>query len=131
MERWEGTTVATEEANANGVAASGQVRRDGSRYLVVVDGQIVGAAGSLAGAAHRLAEQLRSRLPRPPRSWGLEVHCLTTPVGLVYGNRRSGGAGGGPVDGCLARAIVEYRRGEDNLERALESAARLLTNCCG
>lgn len=128
-------TVATVAANAGGIRVDGEIRREGSRFVLYVGGRAVGQAGSLGAAAHQLVAAIRHDLPsgNPHGNWGVAVHCLTNgSVGLLYGNAQTGfGGRGGAVNPCVARAQIEYRRGDDNLHRALESSAKLLANCCG
>jgi hypothetical protein len=133
MALMQATTIATIDANCANVSRRGSIARDGSRYIILVDGSAVAQAGSVDSAAHRLAATLRKALPREQdRNWGVAAHCiLRTDVGLVFGNQVTGGGGGGMPNQCVAEIITEYRRGEDNLERALEFAARLLARCCG
>ena len=123
---------ATMAANAGGVRVEGDVRRDGDRFAVYVRGRQVAQAGSLGGAARRLAEALARDLPRQTRgSWGVEVHCSAVPgIGLLFGNAQSGFGGSGGTHPCVARVAGHYRRGQDNLQRALEFAAKLLAECC-
>jgi len=128
-------TVATMSANAAGVLVAGEIRREGRGFVVYVRGGARSRASNLGGAAHQLASALTRELPAGRHSdWGVAVDCLVTVgVGLRYGNARTGfgGGGGGEVNPCVARAQIEYQRGDDNLHRALESAAKLLANCCG
>jgi hypothetical protein len=128
-------TAATVTANSSGVRVDGEIRREGSRFVIYVRGLAVGQATSVGGAAHQLVNAIRRALPpgNPHGNWGVAVHCLTdASVGLLYGNARSGfGRSGGAVNPCVARAQLEYQRGDDNLHRALESAAKLLASCCG
>jgi hypothetical protein len=126
-------TVATINANCNGVSHQGAIIRDGNVFIVALDGRPVAQAGSLDSAAHRLAGFLHKALPRQrDEDWGVAVHCLMRPdVALVFGNRGGGGGGGGIPNPCVGRIIAEYGRGENELERALEFAARLLARCCG
>jgi hypothetical protein len=125
------TLIASMAANVDGHQQSGEIRREGNRFLVNVGGEAITGAPSIGNAGHRLAEGIRRDLPRGnPRDWGVEVHCHSTPgVGLLFGNRRHGGGGGVP-NPCVARAQAAYARGDDNLHRALETAARLLADCC-
>lgn len=124
--------IAAMAANADSGQQSGEIRREGDHLLVYVGGQAIAGAPSIGNAAHRLVEAIRRDLPRGnPSDWGLEVHCHSTPgVGLLFGNRRRGGGGGGAPNPCVARAQAAYARGDDNLHRALETAARLLADCC-
>ncbi len=128
-------TAATVAANSSGVRVDGEIRREGNRFVIYIGGHAIGQASSLGGAAHQLVSAIRRNLPpgNPHGNWGVAVHCLTdASVGLLYGNTQSGfGRGDGAVNHCVARAQLEYRRGDDNLHRALESAAKLLANCCG
>lgn len=124
--------AATIDANCSGVSRSGAIERDGSRYLISVDGRPTGQAGTLEWAAHRLATALRATLPRwPDESWGVIARCPLRPdVGLAFGNQAGGGGCGGTVNQCVARIAAEYNRGDNNLDRALEFAARLIVGCC-
>lgn len=123
-------TVATLAANADGVAVSAEVRKEGDRYIVVVDGQRVDSAANLRSAHEALAIAVRRRLPRGrPASWGVEWRCNTGGFGLVYGNRSpGGGGGGGELNPCLQAAVARYR--ENTLHHALEHAASTLGKCC-
>jgi hypothetical protein len=128
-------TVATVAANSGGVRVEGDVRREGNRFVIYVGGRARGQAGGLGSAAHQLVAAIRRDLPSgsPHGNWGVAVHCLTNGgVGLLYGNAQTGfgGGGGGAVNPCVAQAQLEYRRGDGNLHRALESAAKLLARCC-
>lgn len=126
------TGVATFETNAAGTHLRGTVGRDGARFVYAINHETIGRARTLAAAAHRLAEELRSRLPRHAgRDWGVEVHCSTRPnVGLLMGNRSRGGAGGGAPNPCVLTAIQAFARSDKSLASALEIAARLLAECC-
>lgn len=124
--------VATLDANCGGVSRAGVIDREGSRYVIAVDGRRSSGGGSLESAAHRLAAALRQALP-PQRdgNWGVVVRCVLRPdVSLVFGNQ-AGGGGGGIPNPCVGRIINEYRRGDNDLNRALEFGARLLGSCCG
>jgi hypothetical protein len=125
------TTVATISANAGGRRNGGEIRRDGSRYLVVVNGRTEARVGSLGSAAHRLAEGLRRDLrPRDP-NWGVLVRCsLRDDVSLAFGNEARGPGGGAPSP-CVGKVIRQYGHGDNSLARALEFAAKLLADCCG
>jgi hypothetical protein len=107
--------------------------RDGTVFIVALDGRPVAQAGSLDTAAHRLAGFLKRALPRQrDQNWGVAVHCLMqAEVALVFGNCGGSGGGGGIPNPCMGRIIAEYGQGENNLERALEFGARLLARCCG
>lgn len=118
------------------MSREGAIERDGTRYIISVDGRRESGGGSLDSAAHRLASALRKALPRKgDPNWGVAVHCVLRPdVNLVFGNQGGGGGGGGGggvPNPCVARLINEYRGGDDNLDRALAFAARLLAKCCG
>jgi hypothetical protein len=129
-----GVEVATMSANSGGVSREGAIERDGTRYVISVAGRRTSGGGSLDLAAHRLASALRNALPRKrDPNWGVAVRCVLRPdVNLVFGNQAgSGGGGGGIPNPCVARIVNEYRGGDDNLDRALEFAARLLAKCCG
>ncbi len=90
--RTETLTVATLAANADGVAVSAEVRREGDRYIVIADGQRVDSATNLRSAYEALAVAVRRRLPRGrPANWSVEWRCNTGGFGLVYGNRSGGG----------------------------------------
>jgi hypothetical protein len=94
-------------ANAAGRQQSGEIRREGDRFIVYIGGNRFAGAQSIANAAHRLVEGVQRDLPRGnPADWGLEVHCHSTQgVGLLFGNRVRGGAGGGGAPNpCVARA---------------------------
>ena len=122
------------EANAGGVSLEGEIRREGRGYVYAIAGQARGQAPRLGAAAQRLGAALRGDLPRHPQGdWGVAVHCLTRgDVGLLYGNRAGGGRGGGGAPNpCVLAAQRAYARGDNNLARALESAARVLADCCG
>lgn len=125
--------VATISANSGGTSREGSIERDGSRYTVTVDGHRTSGGGSLDSAAHRLANALRGALPRNrDANWGVVARCVPRPdVSLVFGNQGGGGGGGGIPNPCVVQIINEYGRGDDNLDRALEFAARLLARCCG
>lgn len=87
-------TIATLEANADGVGVSAEVRKEGRRYMIVVDGQRVDSTTELRAAYQVIASAVRQRLPRgSPRSWGVVIRCNTTGFTLAYGNR-SGGSNG-------------------------------------
>lgn len=121
-------TVATLEANADGVSVSAEVRKERGRYVAVVDGQPVDSATNLRSAYEALASAVRRRLPRGrPGTWGVEWRCNTGGLGLVYGNR-SGAGGGGELNPCLQAAVARYR--ENTLHHALEHAASTLATCC-
>lgn len=120
-------------ANASGRQQSGEIRREGNRFIVYVGDNRFARVGSIGSAAHRLVEGISRDLPRGnPTDWGVEVHCHTTPgVGLLFGNRTRGGSGGGGAPNpCVGRAQLAYGRGDNNLLRALQTAAQLLADCC-
>ena len=125
-------TVATMSANAGGVRHDGEIQRDGSRYVVYVDGRPIGQSGSLGSAAHRLAEAFRLDLRPREVDWGVLVRCVERgDVSLAFGNEARGGGGGGAPAPCVTRVIAQYRHGDNSLVRALEFAAKLLADCCG
>lgn len=127
--RAETLTVATLAANADGVAVSAEVRREGDRYIVIADGQRVDSATNLRSAYEALAVAVRRRLSRGrPASWGVEWRCNTGGFGLVYGNRSGGRGGGGELNPCLQAAVARYR--ENTLHHALEHAVSTLARCC-
>ena len=79
--------VATMDANCGGVSRAGVIDREGSRYVIAVDGRRSSGGWSLESAAHRLAAALRQALP-PQRdgNWGVVVRCVLRPdVSLVFG----------------------------------------------
>ena len=117
-------------ANSEGVQREGVVRREGRRFIALVEGHRVGRAGSIDGVAEQLARELRRQLPRPAQDWGVSVQCEHGP-GVAFGNLATGGGNGGPSNPCVAQVINRYSAGENNLHRALESAAQLLAKCCG
>lgn len=83
-------TVATVAANAGGVRVDGEIRREGSCFVIYLGGRAVGQAGSLGAAAHQLVAALRRDLPsgNPHGNWGVAVHCLTNGrVGLLLRER--------------------------------------------
>ena len=126
------TGVATLEANAGGRHLRGEIMRDGQRFVYSIDHARIASARTLAAAAHRLAAEIRERLPRHGAAdWGVEVHCSTRPdVGLLMGNRPRAGGGGGAPNPCVLKAIRAFERGDKSLASALEVAARLLADCC-
>jgi hypothetical protein len=114
-------------ANADGVSVAGEIRREGSHYVIAVTGALAASATSFQSAVHRLATELRRRLPRgAPRSRGVAINCRTSSFTLAYGNRA--GDGGGSVNACVAQAAASSR--ENTLDHALEHAASTLANCC-
>jgi hypothetical protein len=124
--------VAIIDANCGGVSRSGAIERTESRYLISIDGGRIAQAGTLESAAQRLATALRANVPRQDsQSWGLVARCsLRADVALAFGNQAGGGGGSGIGNQCVARIAAEYNRGANNLERALEFAARLIASCC-
>lgn len=133
MATTETIVVARIEANAGGVRLAGEIRREGRGFLYAIAGQPRGQAPTLAAAARRLAAALGAALPRHERGdWGVAATCVMRgDVGLFYGNMAGGGGnGGGAPNPCVLAAQQAYARGENNLARALESAARLLADCC-
>jgi hypothetical protein len=122
-------TMATMEANSNGVTVSGEIRREGTRYVAVVDAQAVGSGGSLRSALEAMANGIRRRLPSGRAdSWGVRVRCNTNVFGVAYGNLSGGGGGGGELDPCVAHALATYR--ENSLGHALEHGIATLARCC-
>jgi hypothetical protein len=120
--------VATLEANADGVLVATEVRKEGGRYVVVLEGRPVDSATNLRSAFEALAHAVRRRLPHGnPATWGVAWRCNTGGFGLVYGNR-SGGGGGGELNPCLQAAVARYR--ENTLHHALEHAIATLARCC-
>jgi hypothetical protein len=126
-------TVATIDGNSAGVSHDGAIAREGSRFIISLDGHPTAQEGSLESASHRLAALLRRALPRQrDHDWGVAASCLVRPdVALVFGNRGGGGGGGAIPNPCVARIVAEYNAGENSLERALACAARLIGSCCG
>jgi hypothetical protein len=125
-------SVATFEANTAGTSLRGAIIRDDGRFVYSINGTPIARAPALGAAAHRLAEELRSRLQRRAGDdWGVEVHCSTRPgVGLLMGNRSHGGKGSGVPDPCVAQAIQAFDRSDRSLAAALEIGARVLADCC-
>jgi hypothetical protein len=123
-------TVATLTANADGASVSAEVRKEGGRYVAVIDGRPADSATNLRSAYEALASAIRRRLPRGyPGTWSVEWRCNTGGFGLVYGNRSSGGGGGGgELNPCLQAAVARYR--ENTLHHALEHAVATLATCC-
>src|SRR6266511_67844 len=102
-------TMATMDANAQGISVSGEIRRDGTRYLAVVDGHAVGPGGTLRSALEAMANGIRRRLPSGrPDSWGVRIRCNTSVFGVAYGNLSGGAGGGGELDPCVAKALSTY-----------------------
>lgn len=133
MASTETITVASISANADNASRDGTITREGSRYIVTLSGQRVGQDGSLEGAAHRLANLLRRELGRGSSgAWGVLARCaLRADVALAFGNMAGGGNGGtGAPNPCVGRVIAEYGRGPNEFERALQFAARLISDCC-
>ena len=132
MATTETALAATISANAGGRRLAGELRRERQRFGIYLNGVLIGRAGSLGAAAHRLKDSLARDLPRHlPGDWGVEAHCATSPgIGLLFGNCQSGHGAGGPAHPCVAEIVNDYRRGDDSLRRALEFAARLLARCC-
>lgn len=123
-------TVATLEANADGVSVSAAVRKEGRRYVIVIDGHAVDSTTELRAAYQVMASAVRRQLPRGnPTNWGVAIRCNTTAFSLAYGNRSGGGGGGGgEPNPCVRQAIARYR--ESTLHHALEHAAATLGSCC-
>jgi hypothetical protein len=132
MSAGQGVVVATIDANTGGVSRAGAISRDGSRYQILIDGTVRGQAGSLDGAANRLAAALRNALPpQQDSNWGVLGSCVfRADVALAFGNRAGGGGDGGFSNACVADVASDYNRGANNLNRALEFAARLIARCC-
>ena len=121
-------TVATLEAEADGVAVSAELRKEGERYLIVVDGQRVDATTELRAAYQLMASAVRKRLPRGnPTRWSVSFHCNTGGFGVSYASHPRGG-GGAPLPPCVQEAANRYR--ENTLHHALEHAASTLGKCC-
>jgi hypothetical protein len=125
------TTIGTMAASVGGIQRDGEIRTEGRGFIAIVDGFRVGQAGSLEGAAHQLAEELRRKLPRQDGSWGVSVSCSEGGRGLAFGDMVGGGGGGGTPDPCVTRVLNRFNGGENNLHRALECAADFLAKCCG
>src|SRR5439155_27118459 len=116
-----------------GTTLSGLISREDRRFILSLNDRRIEQAATLESAAHRLAATLRKALPRQrDNNWGVAARCSLRPdVGLLFGNAQGGGGGGGALNPCVGRIIAEYQHGNDNLDRALEFAARLISNCCG
>jgi hypothetical protein len=123
-------TVATLEANADGVSVSAELRKEGGRYIAVIDGRPVDSATNLRSTYEALGVAVRRQLPRGnPATWGVHWHCNTGGFGLVYGNlARGGGGGGGELNPCVEAARARYN--ENTLHHALEHAVSTLATCC-
>lgn len=122
-------TIAALEANADGVSVSAELRKEGRRFVIVVDGHPVNSTTELRAAYQVMASTVRRQLPRGnPNSWGVAIRCNTTAFSLAYGNRGGGGGGGGEPNPCVRQAISRYR--ENKLHHALEHAAATLGSCC-
>ena len=104
---------------------------ESGRYLIVLDGQAADARRGFRAAVNRLRELLSRDIARGnPSDWTVSVRCHTDQsVALTYTSRPTG-PGPAPTNECLIRAIETYRSGENNIHRALESAVRLLLDCC-
>jgi hypothetical protein len=115
-------------ANGDGATAAGEITRQGNRYVVQVQGEQLGPAGSIQGAAERLAHGIEARLPRHPVSWGAQASCAKESVTVVVGNL--GGRGGG---GGLHPCAADVLRGRqlESLEEALSAFAQVIGHCCG
>lgn len=127
------TSVATIDANCSGRSHQGAIARGDGRFVISIDGRPTAQAGSLESAAG-LASALRQRLPRTARQrFGVAARCVVrADVGIVFGNLSGGGGGGGGrLNRCVGQVIAEYQQGANNLERALEFAARVIGKCCG
>jgi hypothetical protein len=121
-------TVATLEAEADGVAVTAEVRREGRRYLVMADGHRVDSTTELRAAYERMASAVRTRLPRGnPTRWSASFHCNTGGFGLSYSSHPRGGSGA-PLPPCVQEAASRYR--ENTLHHALQHAAATLGKCC-
>lgn len=124
------TMLGTISASVDGVRREGEIREEARRFVAYVGGTRVGQAGSLEGAAHQLASELRRTLPRG-EGWGVAVNCSASGRGLAFGTLAGGGGGGGTPDPCVARVLERFNKGESNLNRALEAAVEFLVKCCG
>jgi hypothetical protein len=123
--------VATLEANANGVTVSGEVAREGARYIALVDGQRVGSGANAEAALAELVAGISRRLPRGnPAGWGIRIRCNTNVFGFAYGNlRQFGGGGGGDLDPCVQHAVNTLPK-EETLAASLHHATKTLARCC-
>lgn len=120
--------VGSMSANGDGATAGGEITRQGNRYVVTVQGEQLGPAGSLQAAAERLAHGIRGRLPRHPSSWGVRASCPKEGLSIVAGNLAGGGGGGG-LPPCAARVLKDRRLG--SLQEALSAFAQVIGHCCG
>ena|SRR6266540_2399698 len=122
-----GSTLATMSANSDCRSSSGEIREDGSRYLVVVDGEPREASRRFTEAAHTLARLIADRLRGGSRDWGVRATCSRGNFAVAFGNLAGGG--GAPVDNqCLRRVLPPSP--PDNVHAALERVARVIGECC-
>lgn len=119
--------IASMSANADQISVTGNVTREGSRFLVTVEGARVGPpVGTIQAAAERLGHALGQRLPNNPASWGVSMTCADGLLNVVVGNL--GGRGGGEVHPCVARVL--RGRSFPTLEAALAAFAHVIGACC-
>lgn len=120
--------VASMSANGDGVTAAGEIGRQANRYVVTVQGEQLGPAGSIQAAAERLANGIRARLPRNPGSWGVQASCAREGLSIAVGNLAGGGGGGG-LHPCAARVLGGRRL--ESLHEGLSAFAQVIGHCCG
>jgi hypothetical protein len=111
--------VASMSANGDGVTTVGEITRQENRYVVTVEGERLGPAGSIQAAAERLAHGLRAHLPPNPAN--VQASCAKEGLSIAVGNR-AGGGGGGELHPCSARVLG--RRRLESLQEALSAFAR-------
>lgn len=119
--------VVTMSAMGNGRSASGEILRPDGGFLVMVDGNVVGRAGSIEAAAERLAHELGRRVPGDPMTWSVTAACPTGGLN-IQASRPPVGGGGGSLPRC-ARSVLG-RRSLDSLREALAAFARVIGRCC-
>lgn len=119
--------VAAIRGNTGRVQSSGTIERGERRFIILVEGEQVGASDALDGAAHRLTREIGNRLDRS-LPWGLVVSCQLNGLAVAFGNQAAGGSGGGSLHPCAAEMLAG--KSFDDIGEALRAAADLIRTCC-
>ncbi len=115
------------EVTAADSVVGGEIRRQGSRFVVLVDKAVIGDPSGLDTALFRLSTAIRAQLPpvAPPR-WEVRVRCHSLEFSLEFTEEGSKLDGNGAD--CVQRVLESYP--SNILSEAIEAGAQALANCC-